>query len=93
MNNLGTYSQRFIFFVTYKWAQNARVFTLTSPYSLAQCNILAYWAHLLVQKKIRCCEFSPWAVFITLYFLCKLQMGLKAKVFVRGKPFFCAYVM
>jgi len=54
--NQGPYSQYFIFFVTYEWAQYARVFVIVSLYSLVYSNVLAYWTHTYVMKKITCCE-------------------------------------
>jgi hypothetical protein len=38
-------------------------------------NKLAYWAHSIVTRKMKCCDMTPGAVFTTLHFLCNLQMG------------------
>ncbi len=38
--------------------------------SLSVTNTLAYWAHSLVMKKRKCCEYAPGAVFTTLKLTC-----------------------
>ncbi len=53
------YSHHFIFFVTYEWAQKARVLYLASFSGLVHCNTLAYQGHSRVTKKMKCCEYRP----------------------------------
>ncbi len=43
--NQGQYSQHFIFFVSYKWAQQAKVLHFIRLEGLSRTNTLAYWAH------------------------------------------------
>jgi hypothetical protein len=39
-----------IYFRTYEWAQYVEA---------CEGKTLAYWSHLLVTKKIKCCEYDP----------------------------------
>jgi hypothetical protein len=48
---LGLYSQHFIFFITYEWAQYVRVSHYTRLEKLVRENTLAYFAQLSVMKK------------------------------------------
>ena len=41
----GPYTQHFIFFITYKWAQKARVFVLGKPSKRSVMYYTCYWAH------------------------------------------------
>ena len=54
-----SYSQHFIFSVTYEWAQWARAFVPGKPFRLVKCNPLAYWAHSYVTQRMKCCEYWP----------------------------------
>jgi hypothetical protein len=64
--NLGPYSQRFIFFVTYKWAYLARVFVFDR---FIQPSLM-----FVGKSELPLAKFG--AVFTTFHFLCNLQMGL-----------------
>ncbi len=48
---MGPYSKRFIFFVTFEWAQLARVLDYTSCKGFPGTSVLACWAHLKVSSK------------------------------------------
>ncbi len=41
----GSHSKHFIFFVSYKFVQLARVSVSVKPFQLVQCNTLICWAH------------------------------------------------
>ncbi len=55
----GPYSQHFIFFVTYEWADKLECFYLVSLSNLVFCNALAYWAHSKVRIENEGCEYAP----------------------------------
>jgi hypothetical protein len=55
----GPYSPHLIFFVTYKLAQQARVFVVGRTFSKVSCNTLAYWAYILDTNKMNCCGYDP----------------------------------
>jgi len=40
----GPYSRHFIFFITYKWAEQAKVFMSGKTFQTSVMNTLAYWA-------------------------------------------------
>ncbi len=52
------YSQNFIFFLTYEWAQKPTVLYYSSSMGLLVPNSLAYWAHLYVTKNMKCSKES-----------------------------------
>ncbi len=59
----GPYSQHFISFATYKWAQKARVITPRKPFQPSvtwHCNTLAHLVLQWVVKKKKRCEYDPW---------------------------------
>jgi hypothetical protein len=66
------YSQHFIFLIIMNGTNRPECFTLTSLSSLVQSNALAYWAHTLVTKKMKCCEYSPFTLFFEFYALSHL---------------------
>ncbi len=53
-------SQHFIFFENYEWAQYARELGYAKWRGLAGKNTVAYWVHLKVMKKMKCCEYDSW---------------------------------
>ncbi len=55
---LGAYSQHFISFITFKWAQYDSVLHNAMLKCLPVTNILAYWVHLSVAKKMKCSKYN-----------------------------------
>ncbi len=55
MSILGPHSQHFILFITYELVPYAWVLHYTWCKGLPEANTLAYWDHLYVRKKMKCC--------------------------------------
>ncbi len=62
----GLYSQNFIFFVTYKLAQQARLFHNTKLEMFTQLQTLKLIWPVQVTKKMKCCEYGPGSLFYNL---------------------------
>jgi hypothetical protein len=56
-------SRHLIFFITYEFGLLAQVLI-----DIVKCNTLAHWARSKIMKKMKCCEYGPWAVFPKIVF-------------------------
>ncbi len=75
--NPESYSQHFIFFLTYKWVQQARVFVLGKPF---QTSVL-WHTSLLVRKKMKCCEWvATFEAHLTLKYSTRMEVMNSSKV-------------
>jgi hypothetical protein len=65
---------------TYDGPNKLDCFSLSSLYNLVQCNALAYWAHSLATKKMKCSEYSLWGLYHKTFYrvvnLCVYQCHL-----------------
>jgi hypothetical protein len=64
-----------MFFVTFKWAQKARVFSHTRLEAFGRDNTLTYWVHSQVTRNEVLLNMASGTVFTKRNFLCNLRMS------------------
>jgi hypothetical protein len=84
----GFIHKHFIFFTTYKWVQEARVFGPGKLFQPNVSNTLASYTHLLFTKEIKCYEYDSWGyIHKHFIFFVTYKRAQEARVFGPGKLF------
>jgi hypothetical protein len=73
LNVKGLYSEQFIFFLTYEWAQSARVLHYIRLERLARGKHCILLGPFMSYKKLKCCENSLWGLFHNTLFSSQLN--------------------